>query len=341
MKRIIVIIGIIAGCSLLIGSSCKVKGPLSKEDRLEIFNDSVEENLKPNKWDDGSTTVSNENRLDLFKKHIKNVKGGYIGVGTTQNFTLAIWAQSEWIWLIDFTKIAVAANKIHISFLKKAKNVKEFTKLWQKASKKEAMAIIEKEYKDSHNLAFIKDTWEKSLVFVMSRIKSMRYLTKKRNYKSCLTHDDMYQKIRKLALEGRIKALKGDLNGPRTVLGIAENAKKMNLMIRIVYLSNAEEYFKTFTDQFRKNISSLPVDEKSVLVRTATIYKWIYPWAPDSEYRNPVGFHYNTMPVLIFNKWLTDNKRKKIELYDILKTGKVFGTTGYSSISAYPKTNEK
>ena len=106
---------------LVFFASCKEATPAPKADMQALFFGSPEETLKPTIWDTGDTTVTNEDRLEIYEPHIRGIGGGNFGVGSIQNFTLAAWAKSEYIWLMDFTRIVVAANKIHIAFLKRLK----------------------------------------------------------------------------------------------------------------------------------------------------------------------------------------------------------------------------
>ena len=332
----ILIICLVVGISTCLYSMGRT--PTDESELREIFDQTVEEELQPTKWDSGNTTISNEHRIDLFFKYIKNKGGGYIGVGTTQNFTLASVAKAEWIWLVDFTKIVAAANKIHIAFLKKSKTPRQFSILWEDYSRKKAHKIIREEYPKLKDYSFIFDTWRRSKRFVRWRFKCLRYISRKRRYKTWFTDIAMYNHIRDLAIRGHIKSLKGNLNGTTTMESIAEIADKMDVPIRVIYLSNAEEFFKSYTPQFKENINELPVDDNSILIRTATIYKWFYPWAPDSDYQNSIGFHYNVMPVSTFKAWLSMD-HAKLELHHLLKSGKVIGKTGLSIISSPPKSN--
>lgn len=303
---------------------------------LRIFHQTaVEEELSATQWDSGNTTISNEHRIDLFFDKIKDLGEGYIGVGTTQNFTLASIAKSKWIWLVDFTRIVTAANKIHIAFLKEAETSNQFMHLWQGYSRKKAYNIIRNEYKGSADLAFLLRTWEKARPFVKWRFRCLRHVTARRKYSTWYTDANMYRYIRTLAIKGHIKPLKGDLNGTRTIKSIADSANNMDVTIRVIYLSNAEEFFDYYSPQFRKNILEIPTDSSSILLRTATIDRNKYPWAPGSDYQNPLGFHYNIMPVGIFKEWL--EIERQLELRDLLQTGNVIEKTGLSIIEDSPE----
>ncbi|MBE7439032.1 MAG: hypothetical protein HS115_11295 [Spirochaetales bacterium] len=297
---------------------------------LSYFQNSPEEELKPTIWFTGDTTITNEDRLDLFEKHVRGLGGGCFGVGSSQNLSLAAWAKCDFLWLMDFTEIVVAANKINIAFLKAAENRQQFRRLWTKEARREALAIIEKEYANAADLKFIESAWAKSYPFQMKRYATDDKVTAKYNFALWLYDDSLYNHIRTMALGGRIRALKGDLRGPTTVLGIADAARRMNIVLRLVYFSNAEEYF-TYGEQFRKNWTAIPVDEKSLIVRTISVEKHKFPWAPDSHLSTDRGFHYNIQPALSYQNWLK-SPQKNLRSRDILATGQVDRENGFTLI---------
>lgn len=320
-----------AAASLLLFPVCSPGASQRRaQEQQKIFQNAPEEMLKPTRWDSGNTSISNENRLDLFKKHIENLGGGYVGVGTDQNFTLASWAKSDWVWLIDFTKITVAANKIHVAFIKHAPNADAFVALWQPKAKNDAYAVLDKEYAGNPELPYYKATWGPVSFYLRSHADVVKNINKKYNYTTWLTDPQIYNYIRDLALRGRIIPLRGDLMGSVTLMGIGKNSKLMGVPIRVIYLSNAEEFIPAYTDQFIANMKELNIDDKTVLLRTATIYQLQFPWAPGSDYANPLGFHYFVMRGDHFMKWLPENKGKYV--YEILRKAAVDPANGISII---------
>ena len=77
---------------------------------------------------------------------------------------------------------------------------------------------------------------------------------------------------------GRIRPMVADLNGDRGVVGIAAAAQKLGVPIRLLYLSNAEEYWTRYSEGFRANLKALPFDERSQVVRT------LLTWAKNQDY---------------------------------------------------------
>ncbi|HRP70533.1 MAG TPA: hypothetical protein PLY93_13475, partial [Turneriella sp.] len=292
MRRILLLVGF---SPLLLFLYCKEK-TLNKPavEIQKIFWSSPEEVLKPTIWDTGDTTVTNEDRLEIFQPHIAGIGGGYFGVGSIQNFTLAAWARSEYIWLMDFTRVVVAANKIHTAFLKRLSGPEEHRLMWDK--KKSATAvdkIIDKEFKNDPDLAFIKQSYRKASPYLMITFGFLDKIIKKRQYKFWLNDQEQYNYLKSLAQQNKIRALKGDLNGDTTVKGIATAARQMGVPMRILYYSNAEEYFNGYKPPFKNSFSQMPVDDKSFVVRTISFNKGKFRWAEDSDLSTDRGFHYS------------------------------------------------
>ncbi len=290
-------------CGAFISSSHKGLGPLQTRG---VFDASPEERLVPTGWDAGSTTISNEARLELFRAVALDRGGGYVGVGSTQNFVLAAWANAEWVWLMDFTRIVVDANRVHLAFIAVSPTAKEFAALWQPARKADGLRILRRRYAKDPGLAKIEHAYATAAKFVTKRFGQVVTWAKQRSYPTWLTDAKLYGRIRSLVLRGRIRALQGDLNGPRTLCGIGEAAKRMGVVIRILYPSNAEEYkvFRPYKWPFRRNVGNLPADDRSVVLRTYTFSPSRLIWPKGWKGVSKVGFHYNAQPLRGFQHLL-------------------------------------
>jgi hypothetical protein len=72
----------------------------------------------------------------------------------------------------------------------------------------------------------------------------------------------------------------GNLAGASSIKSAATACKELGVTLRILYMSNAEEYFDYIRD-FVDSISALPIDERSVVLRTIYSKKWAHAdlWA--------------------------------------------------------------
>lgn len=308
---------------------------LSEQDlvsKLGIFKETPQETLVPTKWDVGDTTVSNEDRLDLLIPHVQNIGNVYVGVGSEQNLTIAAWAKSDLIYLMDFTQIVVHANTITILFLKKGERKEDFIRLWGKEGEKEALELIQASFSDPE---IYQKVYKQASPFIRKRHKTNLMLAKKYNYKMFQTDEEQYSYIRKLAIEGRIFPVRGNLLGNITLTGIGNTLKKVGHKIGVIYFSNAEEYF-SYPKEFKNSILNLPIEENSLVVRTISVRKDLFPWSPGSEISTDRGFHYCVQKISNFQKWLTSNKPGLRSLQVMVEGGTVDKKNGITVVDKEP-----
>lgn len=308
---------------------------VSEKRKLEIFHSVKQEELKSTRWDTGDTTITNEDRLDIFFPHVHNRGGGYIGLGSFQNFTLAAWARSEYIYLVDFTRIVVAVNKINIELIKRSETPAEFMAWWKRKNRSKREKVIKEVFGEHDNYRFFVTSSRKAALYQRKRFRLEKKFSRMRPYETWLTRQSDYSYIRKLALENRIKPLKGNIEGTTTILSIAEAYKKMDVPVRVIYLTNAEEYFSRYSKQFRKNWRAVPTDGYSVAVRTISVSRWLYPWAPGSDYSTKRGFHYIAQEAENFQKWLKHGS-PALNLKAMMKKATVYKKEGLSIIRKLP-----
>lgn len=250
---------------------------------------------------------SNERRIDLFQKHLEGLKGGYMGVGTDQNLTFLGWARSEYAWLMDFDPVVVAVNRIHFLFIEKSPDYATFRNYWDRKNKKSSEKLVMEAFQKDPDLSDIQLAWKvahRGWNDVPERLKELEYMEKNFKLKTFSNSPEIYQHIRKMVQEGRIQAIPGDLNGSVTFQNIAASAKKLGVPIRVLYTSNAEEYFN-FPEGYRKNILSLPVDDKSILIRTMTSGTRQFLGYPEGEkFPDTYPFHYNVQPLVAMKEWM-------------------------------------
>jgi len=93
--------------------------------------------------------------------------------------------------------------------------------------------------------------------------------------------------------------VRGDLTADQTVLDIAAAAKAASLPVRVLYVSNAEAYFRPYPPGYLRNMAALPMDERSVIIRTCGFKP---DWSPDPLYE------YNVQPGDNFQRWMNTMK---------------------------------
>ncbi|BDA79989.1 hypothetical protein LPTSP3_g29190 [Leptospira kobayashii] len=291
-----------------------------------------QETLVPTRWDVGNTTVSNEDRLDILIPYVKNIGNVYIGVGSEQNLTIAAWAKSEFIYLMDFTSVVVTANEMMVFFLQESPTKEKFLYYYSKAGEEDAMKLIREKLPNPESYTKV---YKKIIRFVRKRHKTNLMLSELYHYKMFQTDDDQYAHVHRLAKEGKIFPVRGNLLGTVTLQSIGENLRKNNLRLGIIYFSNAEEYFY-YPDQFKNSILNLPMKDESVVVRTLSVKKNVFPWAPGSDISTKLGFHYCVQSGHSFQEWLTFVKAPFRSLNIMEESGEIDPKLGFTYVGKGP-----
>ncbi|MEM7180582.1 MAG: hypothetical protein AAF518_06705 [Spirochaetota bacterium] len=249
---------------------------------------------------------SNEMRIDLFMPHIKDLRGGYIGVGTDQNLSFIAKAKSSFAWLMDLNPVIVGVNKIHILFLKQAKSYSEFKALWSRKNKEKSFSLVKGAFEKNKDWKLLQKSYKvafRNFSGVPDRLRLLEQMSRRFKLQSFHNLPEEYTYLRNMALAGKIQAINGDLKGTITMNEIAQSAKKIGTTINILYTSNAEEYF-LFPKNYRDNILRLPTSEKSTMVRTFTTGAKAFGFPEGELFPDTFPFHYNLQPLENFKKWM-------------------------------------
>jgi hypothetical protein len=145
--------------------------------------------------------------------------------------------------------------------------VKSFLALWDRKGYKQALAIIKKEYGGSKDLQLLLAVYRRYRGEIRSAMRSAMRLKRRRGKAYWLHEEADYAYIRKLHRLDRIRVMGGNLLKSTSMRGIGDTARKLGIKIRSVYTSNAEEFW-AFPPSFKQNFINLPMDEKSVILRT-------------------------------------------------------------------------
>lgn len=248
---------------------------------------------------------SNENRIDLFREHVAGRGGGYVGVGTDQNLTLIAWARSEYAYLMDFDPVVVGVNRIHLFFLEIAPDPATYKDLWMK-KRPQSTRLIQERFRGDPEYKTIMKAWDVATADwkpVPFRFRRLAKLEREFGLRHYLNDQRDFLYLKNLVAAGRILAVPGDLRGDTTLRGISQVARKLDVPVRVFYVSNAEDYFNEFGRPYRSNILDLPVDRHSVLVRTCSIKGKTLGYPPGELFAKK-PFHYNVQPLVNMQEWM-------------------------------------
>jgi hypothetical protein len=212
--------------------------------------------------------VSNENKHHLWRKQVTDLGGIMVGVGAEQNYLIAGWARPEILVLMDFDIYIPWLHKAYRVAFDLASTPDELIALWQDSEGRERLkAGIIRAYGETGEVQDILRAvkYAKAVGRHLAKLKA-RYVGL--GIPCFLTDQGQYDFIVNLWRSGRVLAIRGDLTGQRTMVDLAAFSRISDLPIRLLYMSNAEFYFRFKAGRFRDNIVGLPFDARSLVLRT-------------------------------------------------------------------------
>ncbi|MGH1347324.1 MAG: hypothetical protein ACRBN8_37530 [Nannocystales bacterium] len=247
---------------------------------------------------------SNEKRHDLFFPYIEDVGGCAIGVGSDQTFTAAAKARSTLLFMMDIDRRIVDLHLMHRVFVLASETPAENWAWWDAKNADEAKALLEEKLPDGGATeATVRRTLRGYHAYRETVYRHLRrVIERERNgaQVTWLSDPESYAHIRALYQTGRVRIMQGNLAGAHSMRTAAAACEALGETMRVVYMSNAEEYF-TYTPDFVANVQAQPTDAKSVLLRTIYSKKWEHAdlWA------------YQVHKLSDFKERLSDRKNRK------------------------------
>jgi hypothetical protein len=217
-----------------------------------------------------SYVTSNEPKRYLWAPYLRNVGGGYAGVGSDQNYDFVALAKSEWVWLYDYDPNVFRLHQMLKPLILSAENAEDFVALFTEKSISKAHKLIDGHYN--------KETLtSKKLKAFYSGYRNKLYNHYKKSLKRKTKYEDFgwlavpsnYAYIRLLHSQDRIIPVAGDMLAQNGLRSIGETATKMKVPLRIYYTSNAPTAWGgQITPDYAKNVASFPFDDRSIVLTT-------------------------------------------------------------------------
>lgn len=214
---------------------------------------------------------SNEARGHLWAPYIKDLGGGYLGVGSDQNYTYIALARPEWAWVIDHDPRVISNHRRLRALVLASPTPDDFVARFAEDAQRASLRVIEAAYADDPALPRLKRG------FLATRERLAEYFERQRKPArgeradfGWLRDDDSYQRVRVMFEQGRLAVLPGDLMGERAIQSIAAAARALDVPIRVFYTSNAPTAWGgEITEGYRRNVLALPFDARSVVLQTS------------------------------------------------------------------------
>ena len=209
---------------------------------------------------------SNERRHDVLFSALRHLGGGYIGVGADQNYTLAAVAGAELVWLIDIDGDVVQWHRIYAALIPQAETPADLIALLAGGKDAQVKAALAARWPEDE----ARRLWPTFLRYrglLSSHLRAEREVRQRGRPVTWVSDLALYQHVRALMQARRVFARVGDLHGETTLIAIGAAARRTGSLVRTLYLSNVEQWFR-YSPQFRRNLAGLPRDDKTVVLRT-------------------------------------------------------------------------
>lgn len=270
--------------------------PLTDEQRAAFFGTPEDEapehrgGVTP-KQEDKNYLAGNEKTLFAFYEDIRDLGGGYVGVGSDQAYLFIGWAKPELAWLVDYDPSVVSIHGVYRAFFLEFETPQELVAVWGEGGYAAGAAAIHA-HNDPQRAKQLERLFARHRGWINRRIHQQVKRMRAAKVPTFLTDQEQFDYIRELYRRDRIRPMVANLLDKRGMQGVAKAAHELGVTIRVLYVSNAEQYWRGYNRHFRNNVRALPVDEKSVLLRTLLI------WDVNGDYR------YNVQPLANYQEWL-------------------------------------
>ncbi len=267
--------------------------PLTQQER-EVFFGSVQDQEPEVRggisrgMEDLHYTIGNEWTLFAFYEDIKDLGGGYMGVGTDQAYLFIGWQRPELAWLTDYDPKIQRVHHMYRALFLAADTPEEFIDFFKEENIEKAKAAIAEIY-DGDDKVTAQATYRRARKLINYRMQKQKRKFKNSNVPTYWNDQETLDYIKAMLREDRIRPMLVNLMEADGMKGVREAAAELGVPVRVLYVSNAEEYWKEYAEQYRKNIAELHSDEKSLLLRTRLIwginYDYVYVVQTIDNYR--------------------------------------------------------
>jgi hypothetical protein len=243
---------------------------------------------------------SNERRHDTWFPYVKDLGGAFVGVGPDQCYTIAAAQGAELMFLLDIDHMVVDVHNNYQVLIEASETPAQLHQRFNATEQDASLALLEAAYADADakTLRLRLQTYRASRETIFRHLNHVIEREEDGARTSWLSNPDYYNHIRTLFQNDRVRIMDGDLTGADTMISVGIAATKLEVPVRVLYLSNAEEYYK-YNKQYEANIAGLPGDEKSVALRTIYNKEW--------EHADTL-WNYQVQPLASYQGFLSEGK---------------------------------
>ena len=217
-----------------------------------------------------SYVTTNEQRRFVWAPYIRNLGGGYAGVGAAQNYDMIAEARSQWAWIFDYDPNVYRLHQILKPLVIASPTPRSFADLFGPIieNQKRATHLIVKHHGPDASASLVSFYYGYRKRLWRHYSKSFSFHARRKAF-DWLANDERYAYIRELHQQDRIIPVKGDMLAARGLRSIGKAAKALDVPIRIYYTSNAPTAWGgQITEDYKDNVLGFPFDPQSVLLAT-------------------------------------------------------------------------
>lgn len=270
---------------------------------------------------------SNERRHDTWFPYVEGLGGAFVGVGPDQCYTVAAAQGAELMFLLDIDHMVVDVHNNYQVLIEASETPEQLHQRFHESQQDASLALLEEAYGDADNKTrrLRLQTYRASRETIYRHLEHVIKRHQGDAQTSWLSNPDYYAHIRTLYQNDRVRIMDGDLTGADTMISVGIAATKLDTPVRVLYLSNAEEYYK-YTNQYQANIAGIPGDEQSVVLRTIYNKEW--------EHADSL-WNYQVQPLASYQAYLEGGKvRSRNAMFRVAaKEGALERTTDVSGVS--------
>ncbi len=218
---------------------------------------------------------SNERRHDTWFPYVTDLGGAFVGVGPDQCYTVAAAQSAELMFLLDIDHMVVDVHNNYEVLIEASETPAQLHERFNATEQDASIALLEEAYADvdKRTRRLRLQTYRASRETIFRHLNHVIERHEGDTKTSWLSNPDYYNHIRTLFQNDRVRIMDGDLTGADTMTSVGVAATKLEVPVRVLYLSNAEEYYK-YTKQYVANVAGLPGDAKSLVLRTIYNKEW-------------------------------------------------------------------
>jgi hypothetical protein len=260
---------------------------------------------------------SNEWRHDLYFDALRDLGGAFVGVGADQAYTMAAVQNASLVFLVDYDGQIPRLHRMYGALIAASDSPADLLALFERDGEERARAILAADPE-------LTRLFRRNRSRLRPYLRHVARLARGGRPTSWLSDPVLYARVRALFTNGRVVARTGDVTGAQTMRAVGDAARRLNVIVRAVYFSNAEQFFH-YTSGFSENVRALPTDARSVVLRT-------FRHARNTPYPDGDSWHYMVHPMPDFLERLALGYRRNTHIVmDAVRAG--LDRSGVTAIS--------